>query len=32
MCKIFINHCFHLQNIRLYGFDIEYPLAEYKLP
>uniref|UniRef100_A0A1A9ZW90 Envelope fusion protein n=1 Tax=Glossina pallidipes TaxID=7398 RepID=A0A1A9ZW90_GLOPL len=27
---MFVNHSSHLQNIRLYGFDIEYPLAEYK--
>ncbi|XP_055712358.1 cytosolic purine 5'-nucleotidase isoform X3 [Phlebotomus papatasi] len=30
--KIFVNRSLHLENIKFYGFDMDYTLAEYKSP
>ncbi|XP_068912154.1 cytosolic purine 5'-nucleotidase isoform X1 [Tenebrio molitor] len=30
--RIFVNRSLHLENIRFYGFDMDYTLAEYKSP
>ncbi|XP_043268694.1 cytosolic purine 5'-nucleotidase isoform X4 [Venturia canescens] len=30
--RIFVNRSLHLENIKFYGFDMDYTLAEYKSP
>nr|XP_036224526.1 cytosolic purine 5'-nucleotidase isoform X1 [Bactrocera oleae]XP_036224527.1 cytosolic purine 5'-nucleotidase isoform X1 [Bactrocera oleae] len=30
--EIFVNRSLHLENIKFYGFDMDYTLAEYKSP
>uniref|UniRef100_A0A182PR21 Cytosolic purine 5'-nucleotidase n=1 Tax=Anopheles epiroticus TaxID=199890 RepID=A0A182PR21_9DIPT len=30
--KIFVNRSMHLENIKFYGFDMDYTIAEYKSP
>ncbi|KAJ9595418.1 hypothetical protein L9F63_013402, partial [Diploptera punctata] len=30
--QIFVNRSLHLENIKFYGFDMDYTLAEYKSP
>ncbi|XP_044738301.1 cytosolic purine 5'-nucleotidase isoform X2 [Chrysoperla carnea] len=30
--RIFVNRSLHLENIKYYGFDMDYTLAEYKSP
>ncbi|XP_037920038.1 cytosolic purine 5'-nucleotidase isoform X2 [Hermetia illucens] len=30
--RIFVNKSLHLENIKFYGFDMDYTLAEYKSP
>ncbi|TMW40233.1 hypothetical protein DOY81_014687, partial [Sarcophaga bullata] len=32
ICRIFVNRSLHLENIKFYGFDMDYTLAEYKSP
>uniref|UniRef100_A0A1A9VD61 5'-nucleotidase n=1 Tax=Glossina austeni TaxID=7395 RepID=A0A1A9VD61_GLOAU len=32
MSRIFVNRSLHLENIKFYGFDMDYTLAEYKSP
>ncbi|CAF4801749.1 unnamed protein product [Pieris macdunnoughi] len=30
--RIFVNRSLHLENVKFYGFDMDYTLAEYKSP
>ncbi|GLH12167.1 Cytosolic purine 5'-nucleotidase, partial [Gryllus bimaculatus] len=30
--RVFVNRSLHLENIKFYGFDMDYTLAEYKSP
>lgn len=30
--RIFVNRSMHLENIKFYGFDMDYTIAEYKSP
>lgn len=30
--RIFVNRSLHLENIKFYGFDMDYTLAEYQSP
>ena len=32
MQRIFVNRCLHLENIKFFGFDMDYTIATYKSP